>query len=897
MAQAETGLVATYSAGKTTVRRVVPTPSFTLAVDESVHPQISPEFEAVYEGALKIVRGGEYRFSGDARIEVDGQDVAGKALKLTTGERAIKITYLRKPGPARLQVRWQSDFFIDEPIPASAYAYAKKQEDDLTKLWASIEHGRLLYENLNCGSCHGADEWNLSSRQGPDLSAVGSRVSGDWLQAWLKDPKHYRKSTSMPALLTSDGEVRDVTAFLLSLAKALADEADTPNAGRIEAGKELFNEVGCAKCHGEANHSLTEVGGKYRSSQALARYLLDPLQVDPNGRMPQFFDSKTQAHEAALVAEYLFHGKSRDWPKFSGGDAFRGRKIVQARGCAACHSVKFDDQILPNRLVAPQFTKKNAPPDAQKGCLAETPPAGAPNYRLEVADRVGLQDFLQSLVTAAVVAKAPVETFHRRLSQFNCAACHSATAQANPADAAFFALERPPSLDGAGAKLQVNWIRRVLLEGKRTRPWMKMRMPHFGGAVESLPALFPLSSGSQPVDEVPIPDKKVAAVGLQAVAICVSCHDYRDVNRQQEGVVPAPNLAEVGETLRLDWFRRWIHDPQRMRTGASMPQFFAELKGKERMDKVDALWATLYHQKSLPLPEGLADTRVAGTQVVVGNDPVVFRVATKLTSSLQIDRAINVGLPGGTNYTFDAATARLRGAWKGEFINASPAWNGRGGKPVNVVTEAMFVPINHFPLRIGSQTTEPKVRFLGYFLKEKHPVFRYAVDGVEVHERIEVTDREVIRGFSVADASREVFFVDDEERKYADATGLLKKGVLRMPAGKNLAFELRRPLPVGKTTVKAVLAWVEAGNKQAPKSRNGNYTAIIFENKSGRPVKLVWVSYDGDLQPYGQLAPGVTRTQNTYSNNTWLITDPKDKHLGYFIATPQVSKALIPAPK
>ncbi|MFP6885916.1 MAG: hypothetical protein VB997_00085, partial [Opitutales bacterium] len=293
---------------------------------------------------------------------------------------------------------------------------------------------------------------------------------------------------------------------------------------------------------------------------------------------------------------------------------------------------------------------------------------------------------------------------------------------------------------------------------------------------------------------------------------------------------------------------------------------------------------------------GLAD-RTSGTQVVVGNDPVVLRVATKLTSSLQVDRAINVGLPGGNNYTFDAATARLRGTWKGEFINASPAWNGRGGKPVNVVTEAMFVPINHFPLRIGNPTTEPKVRFLGYFLEEKHPVFRYEVDGVEVHERIEVTDKEVIRGFSVADASKPVFFVDDEERKYAAATEPLKKGVLRLPAGKNLAFELRRPLPEGKTTVKASLPWVAAGTKQAPQSRNGNYTAIIFENKSGRPVKLVWVSYDGDLTPYGQLASGATRTQNTYSNNTWLITDQKDKHLGYFIATPQVSKALIPAPK
>ena len=93
------------------------------------------------------------------------------------------------------------------------------------------------------------------------------------------------------------------------------------------------------------------------------------------------------------------------------------------------------------------------------------------------------------------------------------------------------------------------------------------------------------------------------------------------------------------------------------------------------------------------------------------------------------------------------------------------------------------------------------------------------------------------------------------------------------------------------------MPWIATGAKQAPKSKNGNYTAIIFENKSGRPVKLVWVSYDGDLQAYGQLAPGATRTQNTYSNNTWLITDQKDKHLGYFIATPQVSKAFIPAPK
>ncbi|MFP6900232.1 MAG: c-type cytochrome, partial [Opitutales bacterium] len=403
-AHAESGLIATYSDGKNSVRRVVPTPNFTLAADESVHSQVAPEFEAIYEGILKVDRGGEYRFSGDARIEVAGQDAKGKALKLTTGEHAIKISYGRKAGPARLQVRWQADFFIEEPIPAHAYAHAKKQVDDQVMRWASIEHGRLLYENLNCGACHGAKEWNLSTRQGPDLSGVGSRVTGDWLQAWLKDPKHYRKSTAMPALLTNHDEVRDVTAFLLSLAKAPANEAETPNAGRLEAGKELFIEVGCSKCHGEANHSLSEVPGKYRSSQALARYLLDPLQVDPSGRMPQLFDPKTQVHEAALVAEYLFHGKSKDWPKFSDGDAFRGRKLVQARGCATCHSVKYDDQLLPNRLVAPQFTGKGARFNPQKGCLAAVPPKGAPNYGLAASDRAGLRGFLGSVAKAPVVA-------------------------------------------------------------------------------------------------------------------------------------------------------------------------------------------------------------------------------------------------------------------------------------------------------------------------------------------------------------------------------------------------------------------------------------------------------------------------------------------------------------
>ena len=90
------------------------------------------------------------------------------------------------------------------------------------------------------------------------------------------------------------------------------------------------------------------------------------------------------------------------------------------------------------------------------------------------------------------------------------------------------------------------------------------------------------------------------------------------------------------------------------------------------------------------------------------------------------------------------------------------------------------------------------------------------------------------------------------------------------------------------------LKWIAAGNEPPPRSQSGSNTEVIFENQSGKRVKLVWVGYNGQLKQYAELDPGATRRQNTYSGNTWLITDEKDKHLGYFIVE-SFSKAVIPS--
>jgi hypothetical protein len=105
-------------------------------------------------------------------------------------------------------------------------------------------------------------------------------------------------------------------------------------------------------------------------------------------------------------------------------------------------------------------------------------------------------------------------------------------------------------------------------------------------------------------------------------------------------------------------------------------------------------------------------------------------------------------------------------------------------------------------------------------------------------------------------------------------------------------------IPRGPVGPPKLLKWIPStgtGEKLPRSLWAGGSTTVIFENKSKRPVKIVWVGYRSKHQPYGQLDPGKTHGQGTHSGNTWLITDEKDQPLGHFIAGPQISRAVIPA--
>lgn len=91
---------------------------------------------------------------------------------------------------------------------------------------AQIERGRLLLAQYQCGSCHAIPAVEASRGvAGPPLEAFGRRsyIAGhlpngpDMLARWIVSPATLVPGTTMPSMGVSEGDARDIAAYLLSL--------------------------------------------------------------------------------------------------------------------------------------------------------------------------------------------------------------------------------------------------------------------------------------------------------------------------------------------------------------------------------------------------------------------------------------------------------------------------------------------------------------------------------------------------------------------------------------------------------------------------------------------------------------------------------------------------------
>lgn len=91
------------------------------------------------------------------------------------------------------------------------------------------------------------------------------------------------------------------------------------------------------------------------------------------------------------------------------------------------------------------------------------------------------------------------------------------------------------------------------------------------------------------------------------------------------------------------------------------------------------------------------------------------------------------------------------------------------------------------------------------------------------------------------------------------------------------------------------LTWHPVQDGQLPASQpDGNPFRIVFRNQSGETVKVQWVSPEGRLKFYSQLAPNQRFQQRARPGAVWAVTTAMDKPLGYFVIGDRPARGDIP---
>ncbi|MCY3929556.1 MAG: hypothetical protein OXG81_14930 [Acidobacteria bacterium] len=632
--------------------------------NEPVSPFLDPgPFEATFRGAVEIDLNDSFRFTirgnGGIRLRIGGEVVleretlraggepastAGE-VRLRKGYNPIELVY-RSPrgGDASVRLSWSNDFLPEEPVPPAALRRTASPELD-----RALERraARGLVADAMCVRCHpvaatpGEPSYAMPelAAAAPDLDGVGSRLRRGWIEQWLLDPRSVRRHARMPRLLSTErtearSQAADLAAYLVADHRASDGQASppatSPTAGELADGRRLYDEIGCAACHGDATSSppvdaahrlvapdpadneetddrVLRLRDKWEPS-ALVRYLRDPTAFDPWSRMPRL---ELEAAEAASLAAYLLApaaeggaaqiAASPTTATFSrAGDPERGRRLADELRCRSCHSLS-DGEPPPSASPIGELAGRTST------WAGGDTDSGHPRYELDPARAAEIERFLGE--DASSLARAvPAEYAERRIRSGSCLACHardgmpaawspslSATARAASEDSAAddFAVSTedetgpdflPPDLTWTGEKLRSDWLAPFLAGrlGDLPRPHLRVRMPAFPSDADTLATGLHHQHGLSPSPaRDPAVDAELAAIGRDLIRGdrlgCHSCHALGgEPALGGEGSEETINFALVRPRLRRAYFDRFLRDPQRIMPGSKMPQFVDE---------------------------------------------------------------------------------------------------------------------------------------------------------------------------------------------------------------------------------------------------------------------------------------------------------------------------------
>ncbi|MCE9519374.1 MAG: c-type cytochrome, partial [Verrucomicrobia bacterium] len=329
---------------------------------------------------------------------------------------------------------------VDYPL-VSGFDRFYAPEDDEAHI---AEGGLLLLSELQCVSCHIVPEaWKsrLPALAKLSLAGVGSRLSADDLWLFVRSPQHRKKGTTMPGLFSGDDRddvaLESITVYLSSLKEPVKKHPQ----GDVGRGRKLYHTIGCVACHEPAkiedyrpaeappNVAVEQPGlpsvpvlfaDRY-DRDALVEFLLDPLKVRPDGRMPA---TQMTEQEAADVAAYLqinrepMNVQERTVLNIKSPGVEQGRMAFIAMNCVACHDMGREQNAgkVSMNLMSLQ---------TGRGCLSTKKKAGVPDYGLSEFQKRAIKLALTKIKSEPVPAAQPAaERCDAIFVRLNCYACH-----------------------------------------------------------------------------------------------------------------------------------------------------------------------------------------------------------------------------------------------------------------------------------------------------------------------------------------------------------------------------------------------------------------------------------------------------------------------------------------
>ena len=682
----------------------------------------------------------------------------------------------------------------------------------------SVNRGDNLYHHIGCLACHDPRKEDSPKDGLPTSIPLGTpsrKYTVPGLTQFLSDPLAVRPGGRMPHLNLEPQDARDIASFLLKdldissgLQFALYEGSwdrmpdfskltpkEVGEAGGFDLGVTKKKDGFALRFDGHINIPKAASYLFLIGSDDGSRLFIDgKLVIDNDGIHPyqqkrkqleiiaglhavavEYFE---QGGEEVLKVEFQAEGqpqqlldtliaappaKKTEAPQegaftVSNELAAKGKEYFTTLGCASCHNLKKDGELLVSKLTAPALAQLKG----NGGCLSDAP-VKTPFYALNTKQKQSIAVAIAGVKGPArqplVGTKASESLIAQNLVRFNCIACHQRGELGGVEEARnpHFKSDMPemgdegrlpPSLNGVGAKLRPEWMQTVFSEGAKDRPYMFTRMPKFGMAnVGTLvAALDEADKGSlKPVPKLDVDDsdKKFKAAGRRLVGGqafgCIKCHTFAD--KKSTGI-QALSLTTMTKRLRPEWFHHYMQAPQAYRPGTRMPNVFPD--GQTTLPKIldgsvdkqnRAMWAYLADGDKAILPVGLVTGAI---ELVAYDEAIMYRNFIEGAGP----RAIGVGFPEKLNLAFDANNLRLALIWQGAFMDASRHWEGRGAgfqPPLgdNVIKLTDGVPFaaleNDKAPWPGGIAKEHGYRFGGYTLGPKRmPTFEYRFGEIKV---------------------------------------------------------------------------------------------------------------------------------------------------------------------